>query len=51
MINNTQRIKILVELMHGIGDTVCAIPMLKILRGNYPDAEIVVLTKSAVENK
>lgn len=46
MINNTQRIKILVELMHGIGDTVCAIPMLKVLRDNYPEAEIVVLTKS-----
>ena len=46
MINNTQQIKILVELMHGIGDTVCAIPMLKVLRDNYPEAEIVVLTKS-----
>lgn len=32
--------------MHGIGDTVCAIPMLKVLRDNYPEAEIVVLTKS-----
>lgn len=32
--------------MHGIGDTVCAIPMLKVLRDNYPEAEIVVLAKS-----
>ena len=32
--------------MHGIGDTVCAIPMLKVLRDNYPEAEIVVLTKN-----
>lgn len=44
--NLLKRKKILVELMHGIGDTVCAIPMLKVLRGNHPEAEIVVLTKS-----
>jgi ADP-heptose:LPS heptosyltransferase len=38
--------KILIELMHGIGDTVCSLPMLQVLRDNYPDAQIVVLTKT-----
>lgn len=38
--------KILIELLHGIGDTVCAIPMIKVVRANYSDAEIVILTKT-----
>lgn len=39
--------KILVELMHGMGDTVCALPMLKVLRMSFPNSEITVLTKFA----
>lgn len=44
---NTKRIKILVEMMHGMGDTVCALPMLQTIRMDYPDSEIIVLTKFA----
>lgn len=38
--------KILVEILHGLGDTVCTLPMLDILRKTYPQAYIMVLTKS-----
>ena len=44
---NSKKMKILVELMHGMGDTVCALPMLKVLRMNFPNSEITVLTKFA----
>lgn len=44
---NSKKAKILVELMHGMGDTVCALPMLKVLRMNFPDSEITVLIKFA----
>jgi ADP-heptose:LPS heptosyltransferase len=40
-----EHVKILVELMHGMGDTVCALPMLSLLRTNFPHGEISVLTK------
>ena len=40
--------KILVELMHGMGDTVCSLPMLKLLRESFPNSEITVLVKFAV---
>lgn len=46
MSTDNSRIKILVELMHGIGDTVCALPMLKVLRDSYPQAEITILVKT-----
>ena len=39
--------KILVEILHGLGDTVCTLPMLDRLRKKYPRAYIMVLTKSA----
>ena len=39
-------VKILVEMLHGIGDTVCALPMLALLRNTYPVAEIIVLVKN-----
>lgn len=38
---------ILMEMLHGIGDTVCALPALALLRQNYPDARIDVLVKFA----
>ncbi|WP_432647351.1 glycosyltransferase family 9 protein [Mitsuokella sp.] len=44
---DTKKVKILVEMMHGMGDTVCALPMLQTIRANYPDSEITVLTKFA----
>ena len=44
---NSKKMKILVELMHGMGDTVCALPMLKVLRMSFPNSEITVLTKFA----
>ena len=37
--------RILVELLHGLGDTVCAVPMLKVLREHYQDARIDVVCK------
>lgn len=37
--------RILVELLHGMGDTVCAIPMLKVLREHYQEARIDVVCK------
>ena len=37
--------RILVELLHGLGDTVCAIPMLKVLREHYQEARIDVVCK------
>lgn len=44
---STKRIKILVEMMHGMGDTVCALPMLQTICMDYPDSDITVLTKFA----
>lgn len=41
--------KIFVELFHGLGDTVCALPMLKVLRDNYPTAYIVVAVKGKAQ--
>lgn len=46
----SKSIKILVELMHGLGDTVCALPMLQLLRSTFPDGEITVLTKFSGAN-
>lgn len=43
-----KKFKILIELMHGIGDTVCSLPMLKLLRESFPNSEITVLVKFAV---
>lgn len=37
--------KILIECFHGIGDFVCALPMIKALRDRYSDAKITVLVK------
>lgn len=37
--------KILVELLHGIGDIVCAVPMLRALRNKFPLARIDVVVK------
>lgn len=48
--SENKRLKILVELMHGMGDTVCAIPMLAVLRQHFPQAELTVLTKFPLEN-
>lgn len=48
--SENKRLKILVELMHGMGDTVCAIPMLAVLRRHFPQAELTVLTKFPLEN-
>lgn len=39
------RTSILVEMMHGIGDTVCILPMLKRLREMHPDWFITCLVK------
>lgn len=38
--------KILIEAMHGLGDVVCIIPMIKEIRGFYHDAEISILVNS-----
>lgn len=35
--------KILIEMMHGMGDLVCALPMIKDVREKYPNAYITVL--------
>lgn len=35
--------KVLIEMMHGMGDLVCALPMIKDVREKYPDAYIAVL--------
>lgn len=48
--SNNKSVKILVELMHGMGDTVCAIPMLAVLRQHFPQAELTVLTKFSIAN-
>lgn len=39
------RKRILIEELHGLGDTVCAIPMIKKVRDAFPEAYILVLTK------
>jgi len=44
--NNSDNITILIDILHGLGDTVCALPMLTMVRKAFPDAYIVVLTKS-----
>lgn len=35
--------KILIEVMHGMGDVVCALPMIKEVKVFYPESEITVL--------
>lgn len=37
--------KILIEALHGLGDTVCMLPMIRLVRKTYPEAYIVVLLK------
>lgn len=37
--------KILIEALHGLGDTVCMLPMISLVRKTYPSAYIVVLLK------
>lgn len=37
--------KILIEALHGLGDTVCILPMIRLVRKTYPEAHIVVLLK------
>lgn len=43
------KMKIFVEMFHGLGDTVCALPMLKVLRDNYPDAYILIAVKGQAQ--
>ena len=35
--------KILIEAMHGMGDLVCILPMIKEIQTNYPNADITIL--------
>ena len=42
---NTKQLNILVEITHGLGDTVCALALLKGVRYLYPDAKLTVLCK------
>ena len=42
--------RILIELLHGLGDTVCALPMLQVVRENYPVAKIDVIVKSCAQS-
>ena len=42
---STKQLNILVEIMHGLGDTVCALALLKGVRYLYPDARLTVLCK------
>ncbi|WP_195394981.1 glycosyltransferase family 9 protein [Veillonella parvula] len=42
---STKQLNILVEIMHGLGDTVCALALLKGVRYLYPDAKLTVLCK------
>lgn len=37
--------RILIEMLHGLGDTVCMLPTIKLVREQYPNAYILVLTK------
>lgn len=37
--------KIIVEMLHGLGDVVCCLPMLQAIIVQYPNAEVVVLVK------
>lgn len=39
--------RIVIEAMHGLGDTVCILPMIRFVRDKYPEAEITVITKFA----
>ena len=43
---STKQLNILVEIMHGLGDTVCAISLLKGVRYLYPNAKVTVLCKT-----
>ena len=43
------KMKFFIELFHGLGDTVCALPMLKVLRDNYPDAYILIAVKGQAQ--
>lgn len=37
--------KILIESLHGLGDTVCMLPTIELIRKTYPEAYITVLVK------
>lgn len=39
--------KILIEALHGLGDMVCMLPMIRAVRENYPKAYIAVVVKIA----
>lgn len=46
-----KQIKILIEMKHGLGDCVCMLSMLKILRENYPNAQIDMLVNNQVNEQ
>lgn len=37
--------KILIEAMHGLGDTVCILPTIKAIKIKYPNAQLTILVK------
>ena len=43
--SSIKQLNILVEIMHGLGDTVCTLSLLKGLRYLYPNAKLTVLCK------
>lgn len=45
--NRVIKMKILVEVMHGMGDVVCALPMLKEIKTYYPESELTVLVNKS----
>ena len=43
--------KILIEAMHGLGDTVCMLPTIKAVKHIYPDAKLTILLKYSINKE
>ena len=44
--SSTNKMKIFIEAMHGMGDVVCMLPMFREVRENWPDSQITVLVQN-----
>lgn len=46
-----KKLKILVEMKHGLGDCICMLPALQIIRQNYPDAYIALIVNGKINKE
>lgn len=46
-----KKLKILIEMKHGLGDCICMLPAIKLIRDTYPDAYIAILVNGKINEE